>query len=375
MASLSICPEARNKEEHDLLNTSFKTLQRKYKVVLESASENIHSTDLSAIVDEIGVFWLKNRALVDCILRYLHEPYSTHIFTAATILDINDLEHYPFVSLGRQHLWDDPIFMYGKVTERENGVFGEKLQEQFIRTLDDNIRILSQAENIIQILPIRFFLEPNERVIHEAAQQCFFSLFRENMNFDSYNKSIHTISQVKEALIAGMEENIYFCEEEDHRLSFEMRFEKYKKSTILPLPSGSTDGKVFWFTLYGYITQALIITTMCMEYKLIPHIRSPLAFKYFLLLAPNFGDDEIVRTITHKAVTAHVLHHSFDKSQIEDINFAQYYKVVKDYDIEDHLGQELGTKDISIEALSFHTVKAHIDRQLNAVIAMCRGTE
>lgn len=140
-----------------LLKEELKELQSRYRDVLLKAKDNIFKTDSTAVIDEINVFWQKHKKLVEFSLRSFVQPYEAYAFTAATILDVEDFEHYPFVTLGKFHIWDDPIFIYANIVGKTPNLdFNEKMKEQVIATITDNLKILDTAEEIIYILPIRY---------------------------------------------------------------------------------------------------------------------------------------------------------------------------------------------------------------------------
>lgn len=353
----------------DLLRDELQKLQIEYRNILEQASKNIYQKESDAIIDEINIFWYKNKKLIQCILRYLHKPYSAYVFTAATIMDLDDYEHYPFVSLGKYHLWDDPICKYAEVARKVDNPFGQKLREQIISTINDNIKILDRASEIIYILPIRLLSDIDAKMLHNAAQNVFLSMFKENLNFENYRKNFRTISDIKNGLLSGVEKSIVFSEEDDNTLDLETRFRNYKEYTVLPLSIEATDAEVFWFGIYGYILQVFDILFMCSEYQLIPYIRFKVAIQYILMIYPNYRNNQELKDMMFKCIIAHVLHITFDKEKIFNINFREYYQTIQNYNFENRLFSDLQNKKISLSNLTMKRVVPIIDRNFESFMA------
>jgi len=347
---------------NNMLIDELHRIQVEYRSILENALKNIYKKESSAIIDEIGVFWESNKKIVKCILRYLFPPYDGYVFTSATILDLDDCEHYPFISLGKFHFWDDPVYRYVTMLQSTevNKDFDLKMRNQIISTIEDNIKIVNQAFGTIYILPIRLVTEANQ-LAHKAANQAFFSLFKDELDFTSYKNNFKTIIDVKNGLLAGIEKNIILIENEEATLNLETRFENYKETTVLPLSPKATDAEIFWFAIYSYLLQAFDTILISTEHKLVPYIRYEVAFKYIVKISGNFGDNEELSDMLLKCVVAHLLHHTFDKQIIDGIDFREYYKAVQSYDIENKIFGILKQKNLNFSNISLRDLKTTID--------------
>lgn len=342
---------------NNMLETELYNIQFEYKKILKNALENIYQKDSEAVIDEIGVFWERNRKIIQCILRYLFPPYSAYVFTSATILDLDDYEHFPFITLGKFHLWDDPIYKYVTMLRNVdvNMDFDQMMKRQIISTIEDNIKIIDQASGIIHILPIRLFTEANQ-LIYKAANQAFFSMFKEDINQDTYNSNFKTIGDIKNGLSPGVDKSIIFSEGEDNTVSLENRFRNYKDSADLPLPKDATDADIFWFAIFSYLAQAFDTILLGVEHKLVPYIRFEVAFKYVLIISPNFRENNELLDMLFKCAIAHVLHHDFDKSKIYGIDFRDYYEAIRKYDIEHKIFTDLKQRNLTFSKISLKEV-------------------
>jgi hypothetical protein len=336
--------------ENNLLLQELSLLQEEYKKILIKASIDFLSINTEAVIDEINVFWLRNKKLVHCILKYLSEPYKSYVFTAAAILDINDYEHFPFISLGTYHFWDDPIYKYAKISKKlDNTSWGGKLKEQVLSTILDNIKIIENTNGFIYILPIRLFAdEEAEELIQKAASQAFLSMFKEKITMEEYRSKYKTIQDIKEALAPGVEKSIILSEDDDNSLDLEIRFSQYIDLNEIPLSTNATEAEVFRFRLYGFLSQAFDVMLMCTEHRLIPYIRFNVALKYLLIFAGNFRDSMELSDMLFKSAVAHIVHHSFDKERINGIDFKTYCDYIRLYDFENKLFRRLDDNGITL---------------------------
>jgi hypothetical protein len=244
--------------ENNLMLHELSLLQEEYKKILIKASNDFFSINTEAVIDEINVFWSRNKKLVNCILQYLSKPYSSYVFTAATILDIDDNEHFPFISLGSYHFWDDPIYKYAKISNKLDSTnLGKKFQEQVLSTIKDNIKIIEKTNGYIYILPIRLLADKEAtELTHKAASHAFLSIFKEKITIEEYFRKYKTIQDIKAGLKPGIEKSIILSEDDDNSLDLEIRFLQFVDLKEMLLPRNASEAKVFWFYLYGFLSQA-----------------------------------------------------------------------------------------------------------------------
>jgi hypothetical protein len=350
----------------DLLLYEIKELQANYKAVLIEAERSIFQKDTHAILDEINVFWNRNKRLVQCALEYLSKPYRTFVFTAATILDIEDNEHYPFLCFGDYHIWDDPIYGYIRMAAvSHNEEFRLELQEQIHATIKDNIEILDNVNETIFIFPVRMLSGIENEVIHHAAHQAFLSLFTMHpQTMEEYFENFDTIDDIVLGLRKDIENMITLSEHEDLASGLQQRFYKYKADTQLPLPEDASDALIFAFTLHGYLTQAFDIMLTCSCYQFIPYIRFVVAFKYILILSGNFPDIPELELWLFSSAIAHVLHNSFDKEKYSVIEFGEFVRKIKEAEFERKVFETLKKRQISLEHPAIQETIEIIDEQL-----------
>lgn len=86
-------------------------IQDEYKILLLKIEDSLTRNPdyVENILDSVLIFWKKYETLVDIFLNYQLERYSVYLYTAADYLDIDGLEHYPFLAQGKIHIMDDPL--------------------------------------------------------------------------------------------------------------------------------------------------------------------------------------------------------------------------------------------------------------------------
>lgn len=324
---------------NDLLLYEILEVQKEYKDLLVLLRNKLTQDSSASILDEIEVFWYKHRRLVRNAIQYLAKPYQTYVFTAAVILDIDDLEHYPFLCLGDCHIWDDPIYSYICMKEESpNEEFNREIVEQIQRTIDDNIRIISELNDYILILPVRMISEVDPDNIISTSEKAFFSLFKQPpTSFDEYLKQYTTIEDIDKGISEGIKDRIIFSENDTPSDSFIDRFNTNKSDSHLPLRDNATDAEVFFMRVFGYISQAIDIISNAVTYRFVPYVRYDVAFKYILIL---YGASEEIPESNlwiNKLIVAHFLHKSFDKKSFKSINIQDYVKRISETSFEKNL--------------------------------------
>lgn len=350
-----------------LLKEELQELQLNYKEVLLKAREDIFESKTGAVIDEIKVFWQRNKKLVEFALRNWVRPYETYVFTAATMVDIDDFEHYPFVTLGKFHIWDDPIYKYADIVGKTpNPNFNNMIKKQVLETIMDNLKILDVAKEIIYILPIRYFSGKSTQLACRAAEQIFLSLFDKKYTLEEYNQIFFSIDDVKKSLRTGIEKNIIFEEYEDTSVDLIDRFTKYKNTTTTPLSKDACDAKIFKFVIFSYFIQAFDTMLICAEYQLNPYLRYDVAFKYFVILSENFGDQKEIKDMIFKCSITYILYQTFDKEKVKSLDFRTYYNTIRKNNLESQLFDRLEEEGITIDNLNIKLTSNIIKELLNS---------
>lgn len=314
-------------------------VQKEYKALLVRLREKLTQNNSAPILDEIEVFWFKHRQLVQYAFQYLSKPYQTYVFTAAVILDIDDFEHYPFLCLGDCHIWDDPIYSYIRMKEKSpNKIFNKEIEEQIQKTIDDNIRIITELNDYILILPIRMISEVDYNARIKTSEKAFFSFFKQPpSSIEEYFENYTTIEDIDNGISEKIKDIIIFSENDTTSDSFIKKFHKYKSITQLPVHDNASDAEAFFMMVFGYVSQAIDIISNAIAYRFVPYIRYEVAFRYFLILYGAFEDIPDKDLWIPKTIIAHMLHISFEKDLFSKICIPNYVERIRKTNFEKNL--------------------------------------
>ena len=350
--------------KNNLLMTELSLLQSEYRSLLSHSLEKWNDEDCSAVLDEIRVFWYKNRRLVRCVLQYASAPYHSFVYTGTTMLDPNSKDHYPFLCLGDFHIWDDPVFSYiNMVLMYPIEDFSRQLKTQVRRTIEANLCVLNSLNELIYILPIRNDLQSNNQLVHETTLKFFLSLFKRDLTIEQYYSEFSTIDDIIPALKDDVPSLLVFDTDTDPQQPFRDRFLFYRNSANAAFQFDSSDAAIFWSCVYSHLAQALDIILACTEYKLIPYIGYSVCFHYALLLFCNFQDDPDIAEIAFRSLVANMLYRRFDMDRYSNIPLSVLYSTLKDASFEDHLIQRLKDAQVTINSPNFHIAQKIIDQE------------
>lgn len=354
----------------NILNESITKVQLDYLDVLKQARDKMTDQNYHAIVDEILVFWKKHKRLAESILRHYIVPMETFVFTGATLVDVEDYEHYPFLALGKKHIVDDPLCRYletaGKLKDKDV-VSG--LLETAKLTLEDNIKLIEHCYPNIVILPLRYLCDIDEDLIHKNAINAFLSMFNENIqSLEDYRK-LQTIDDINANLLPDMDKNIIFTINENTSLDMTERFETFIEHDEHTKFLKNDHNKIFFFTIIGYITQALNIIMICMINRCIPYIRYEVAFKYVLKLVENFKTLPEAKEMIAKTSIGYVLYKEFDKEAFKQYSFQTYIELLKRHNSECRIFELIGQENLNVEKMQLSHIIEKVDKYLEELIS------
>ena len=118
-------------------------IQKEYRQLLEELYDEKDKDEFVYVIDEISLFWYSKRNVIELIMGNISDNFDTYLFTGATYLDIGEGEHYPFVSLGKVHIVDDPLAKYAEAIKMNlNDSFYKMMKKQIILAFDDALEKL-----------------------------------------------------------------------------------------------------------------------------------------------------------------------------------------------------------------------------------------
>ena len=172
--------------EKNLLLNKIKEIQTEYKELLTNIIDDFEGLYRSAALDEIVLFWTKNKPVVNMFLKHYFSDKDAFIMTAVTYLDIVADEQYPFFLAGSYHILDDPLGKYCEICSSLEGKYEIPLGAEILKCARDDLRVLNEYPQII-VIPMRLFKEKEKQeVLKEASEQLFLSLLSEISSIEEY---------------------------------------------------------------------------------------------------------------------------------------------------------------------------------------------
>lgn len=340
-------------------------LQIEYKSVLLNAQQKLYSVSHTEVINEVCIFWHRNRRLVECALNWLSVlPYETSVFTAAVNLDYEDKDYLPFLMHRRRHILDDPVSKFA-LTQDSNKILGdefsERVKENIQEAIIDNLRIIENLEGIVFILPVSYiFIDSDEAF--RFAENYLCEMFDDSISCSiDYHTCCSTFEDALHHLKPKSENLIVLNGIEDSEIDIEERFKLYCENTRL-FESGlfRNEAEVLWFGLFSEILSASSIYLFCRKYLLTPFIRYDVVHTYFsqiceanlLSSAEDINEISVLLTYSYMSfVTNRVL----VRELFNDIDINTFIKSCREYDFNTKIIDKMASKKCSI-VLATHDV-------------------
>lgn len=322
-----------------LLNINVEKMRSDYTRVLENARSNLNSTDSKAVIDEIGVFWYKNKSLVNCVLKHNHKKFDAGFYTAAISFDPDGAEIIPFLLINEVHFWDDIIPSYACIDYSNCDLFDKKMKKYAEDAIEGNIRLLNEMP-YVDILPIRYCSDAAKECA-KMAEKFFIALFRNICSKEEYEEKIHTSSDILEHIKAGYE-NIPIIEG-THTLADGLNEYRRKFGYMW---GDCDDGRLFYIATYSYFLQCLDIISNCISFGLVPFMRDRLSFHYFTIIMQLYEKDDLMYELYYKTTIYNSLYLFIDPALYQGIDVKTMINANLDYKFEKRLFAELSRRGV-----------------------------
>lgn len=349
-----------------LLRSEINRIQREYRDLLSALLPLLKIKRSLEALDEINLFWIRNIDIVRLYLKTEFTGTDSYVFTAATYMDIDDKEHYPFLLLGKQHVLDDPLSKYAEICSKmpndHNAAF---MYQQIIKAAEDDVKIIDSCENQIIILPLRLLSSPgNDNPLLSLGKQIFLSLFPKFDSVETYFRECSSFEDIVRCGIPNMENVILFSEDDDLTTPFEERFRKVVEETPYMLDKGKSDAENFFMLVYGHLHQALDVIVSCEGYNCIPYIRYPVALNYISLIAGNLLHMEYIQEMCFRMSMAFVVYNLCDKDKLSQAGFGAFLSCRARIDFSNYLYNTLYSQGINSKTFLKYPVKNHVSTAL-----------
>lgn len=341
-------------------------IQTEYKELLKALLPALKAMDSPAALDEINLFWFKHMDLVRLYLANEFAGRDSYVFTAATFLDFDDKEQYPFLLLGKHHVLDDPLCKYSDTCSKmQETHISEKLLEQIILTAEDNIKIIEGCNGNIIVLPLRLLSQtPKDSVLFQRGEQAFISLFNNINSTKEYFEKCDSFADIIKYTRNDIGEIVLFSESDDKSLPFEQRYYQAKEENSYMIDDDRTESYNFFVMVFGCIQQAVDVIVSCLEYECIPFIRYPVALNYILLLEDNLSDIPFVLEMRYKMCIANLIYRMCDKTKLSQFGFDKFTSLVESFQFNKKVFDSLLQGDVNECTFNIHIAVPIIEKCL-----------
>ncbi|MBF2515710.1 hypothetical protein IA940_03955 [Listeria marthii] len=340
----------------NLLIEELKEIQMDYTDLLKQIVSSPENKLSKESIDQVNLFWFKNRNVVSLAGKYLFKDKNTYCFTAATTYNVDDREQDSFFFLGDYHIFDDPVPNYindmNQVKETSDNLYFNFLRSKVFETMKDNLRLIEEFDNMLWVIPLRFVSEllyQHDEELHTITENLFCQLFTNINNINAYQETVKTVSDIENCIDNNKTSYIILYDGDLSSNTWKERIDGFRRENKKFISPEYSDGMIFQIAVYGYFRQALSIIDISNNFNVIPFIRSKTPFNYFLFLIQmiefNLGKEHRnprSNEIEIKSFLAHILYREYEKySPIA--NLKAVYQKSFDTDFQDKLYTEVQT--------------------------------
>lgn len=319
----------------DLLLEKIYFIQKEYLKILKRAENDIFNNErvTRAILDEMYVFWNNNRQVIELFLNCCCSNKDTYFYTAAVSLDLHNNAHYPFLTFGKQHIWDDPVYSYRVGLQLNNQDLNDMFVKQLLQTIHNDIEILEKLNKYIIVLPLRMLCEARIEEYQPMVEKLFIPMLVKEIKLTDFLK-INDIYEVENLFKPNASEFIVF-EYGEVDGSLAERYNNYINSDNHKYMKGMPVGTVIYMHVFGLWMQVLHIIDVAFCYKLVPVLAYELSMYYFIELTSILFRNEMDE-MCQKSLIAFVLQNRFDYYNVKD-SLEDYMKALDNFKFEKKL--------------------------------------
>ena len=344
-------------------------IQKEYCKMLKSKEKIVSSDDLSLIeiakiVEEVDIFWRRNRDKVLFDLDYFSAK-ETLFLAGSMYLDIEDNKHYYFKTFGEENIVNEPILKF-------QYLLNQRAQDNldiisiFKRSFKNTLNLLENYSSYFYILPLDYIISVYNEELIKLQNKLFYQLVASILDCDeisspeSFNDKYSSIEEI-ESILIEKDFDIFEFSQEDEDLSLKEKIDKHEN--LLPIQTDNYKIK-FLCLLYNFWNQAIHICFTFLELDFIPYITFKNAFLTFHKLFLSLYNEEDAKEILNKIVVFYTFNICTDESIFNEINFEEYVDLVKECDFQEKLMND-NRKNIS---KGLTALINHISKEFNALL-------
>lgn len=335
--------------------TYLNDIQQEYLNLLKSKKEIVFSDDLSLIeiskiVEEIDIFWRRNRDKFLFDLDYFDDK-ETLFLAGSMYLDFEDNKHYYFKTFGQEHIVNEPMLKF-------RNILNDTMQEShdiisiFKRSFKNTLNLLEEYRTYFYILPLDYIITVYNEELLELELSIFYQLlsslldYEEISSHDSFIEKFNSLEEI-ENILTAKNISLFEYDKTDKYLSLKEKLDKYQNR--IPFMYDNYLEK-FLFLLFNYWNQTIHIFITFLELDFIPYINFKEAFFNFEALFLSLYQYDNAEEILNKIIMFYTFNICIDENEFNEIDFEEYVNLVKENDFQEKImknNDELISQELS----------------------------
>lgn len=324
---------------HNIQNEYYNILKSKAKIVF---SDNLNLVEITMIIEEIDIFWRKNRDEILFDLDYFNDK-ETLFLAGSMYLDLDDNGQYYFKTFGEEHIINEPILKFKNIThDKVNDAFD--IISIFKRSFKNTLSLLEDLSSYFYILPIDYIISVYNEELIDMENKIFYQLLSSLLDCDEitsndlFFENIDSIEEI-ENILKNKKIELFTFNEGDNKLSLKERLNKYE--TQIPFKIEDSLMK-FLCLLYNSWNQIIRIFLVFLELDFIPYITFKNTFFNFQTLFLSLYNEEDANEILNKIIVFYTFNICTDETIFNEINFTDYVNLVREYNFQEKLMKNNG---------------------------------
>lgn len=190
----------------NLLSCEINCIQQNYRQLLLELLQCLKTSNTIEVLDEIAIYWTRHKATVRLFLETIQRN-DRYVFTGVSRLDYQDNEHLPLLLFCDKPVLDDPLIKYVAMFKKlPTEGFLRNFYGQICRTMEDNLRILTDLRESVVVLPFRILNQSNDQQLKDqtflldVAKEGFIHLFENIEDIDDYFRKCSDLQSIQRYL-------------------------------------------------------------------------------------------------------------------------------------------------------------------------------
>lgn len=349
--------------------TYLNDIQKEYYKMLKSKENLVSSDDLSLIeiakiVEEVDIFWRRNRDKVLFDLDYFNDK-ETLFLAGSMYLDIEDNKHYYFKTFGEENIVNEPMLKFQYLlNQRAQDNLG--IISIFKRSFKNTLNLLENYSSYFYILPLDYIISVYNDELIKLQNKLFYKLLAsildcgEILSPDSFIEKFNSI-EVIESILIDKDFDLFEFDKEDKNLTLKEKIDKHEN--LIPIQSDDYIIK-FLCLLYNFWNQAIHIGFTFLELGFIPYITFNTAFLTFHKLFLSLYTKDDANEILNKIIIFYTFKICTDESIFNEINFEEYVDLVKECNFQEKLMND--NREYISKGLT--ALISHISKEVSALL-------